>query len=204
MGRQPAGPARRDATLQVYLSNLRKLLATGGATVRRQAPGYRLELGSSILDRHRFDALVHEGRQAVQRGALADALDRFETANGLWRGPLAADLDGERFVQLAAVEADERRRETVALTYETLFALGRHAEAVASLEGLCAEEPGQERMWELLMLALYRSGRPADALSAFHRARRALAELGLDPSPALGALQGRILGHDPGAHGPGP
>jgi DNA-binding SARP family transcriptional activator/predicted ATPase len=195
-------PARPEATLQVYLSNLRRLFtdpagSAGGARVLRQAPGYRLELGSSVLDRHRFDALVLEGRQALQRGDHADALDRFETANGLWRGPLAADLADERFVQAAALEADERRRETLALTYETLFALSRHAEAVASLEGLCAEDPAQERMWELLMLALYRSGRPADALSAFHRAREALANLGLDPSPALGALQARILGHDP-------
>src|SRR5262249_6899811 len=159
----------------VYLSNLRRLFATS-ATVLRQAPGYRLKLGSSVLDRQRFDALVLEGRQALQRGDPADALDRFETANGLWGGPPAADPAGEPFGQAAGVEADERRRETLALTYETLFALGRHAEAVASLEGLCAEDPGQERMWELLMLALYRSGRPADALAAFHRAREALAD----------------------------
>ncbi|TMM43868.1 MAG: hypothetical protein E6F99_00420 [Actinobacteria bacterium] len=190
-------PTQPEATLQVYLSNLRKLFSNGAARVVRRAPGYRLELGPWVLDRDRFGALVDEGREAQRRGDLVDALDRFETANGLWRGTLAADLSDEPFVRAAAVEADERRREVLGLTYGTLLALGRHGEAVAALEGLCAEDPGQERMWELLMLALYRSGRAAEALRTFHRAREALAEFGLDPTPALVSMQSRILAHDP-------
>ena len=110
-------PAHPEATLQVYLSNLRKLFADGAARVVRRAPGYRLEPGPWGLDRDRFAALVEEGREARQRGDLVNALDRLETANALWRGALAADLADEPFVRSAAVEADERRREVLGLTY---------------------------------------------------------------------------------------
>lgn len=190
--------ARPDATLQVYLSNLRKLLHSSGAhgpAIVRRPPGYRLTLPDDDVDLRRYTGLV---RAARDEAAAAVVLDRLETANSLWRGPLLADLADEEFVLVAAASTAQERTATLLRTVEAMMALGRNDDAVALLERVLDGAPGEEHAWELLMTALYRSGKVADAGAAFGRARRALADhAGLDPSTDLRRLQHRILNRDP-------
>lgn len=193
-------PARPEATLHVYISTLRKVLGLGSsdaarATIVRQPPGYRLVLPPGALDLARFTDLVREGRQAK---SPAEALDRWDAAAALWRGALLADLADEPFVQVAAVRLAEQRREAILASFQAMLDLGRCAEVVTALEELAVDEPSDERVWALLMTALYRSGRQVGAASTFSRAREALLDAaGVDPSPALRDLQERILRHDP-------
>ena len=190
--------ARPEATLQVYLSNLRKLLNAAGAqrsAIVRRPPGYRLTLPSEAVDLRRYLGLVHAAREDSNPAVV---LDRLETANSLWRGPLLADLADEEFVTVATASTAQERSATLLRTVEAMMGLGRNDDAVALLESLLADEPGEEHAWELLMTALFRTGRVADAGAAFGRARRALAEhAGLDPSRDLRELQRRILNRDP-------
>ena len=185
-------PKAAVGSLQNLVSALRKQL--GAETVETQAPGYRLAADSERVDLHRFERLV------VTAGETEDArrrADLLREALALWRGPALADLAFEQFAQVPIARLEEQRtaarEELVAAELE----LGRHAQLVGELEALVAQHPLRERLRGQLMLALYRSGRQAEALEAYRQARETLVdELGIDPSEELQQLEQAILRHD--------
>lgn len=192
-------PAKPLATLQVFIHNLRKACASVGApdAIQRRAPGYRLGLDPSAIDVARFEAHVAVARRAATAQPetayreLTDALD-------LWRGPALADLRELPFVDAECVRLDESHLTAVEDRIDLALRLGRHTELVGRLEELVRQHPTRERMWAMLMTALYRADRQSEALAAFGRARDRLAEeLGIDPGEALQQLELAILRHDP-------
>ena len=193
-GEQVPGSAK--PVLQGYVSNLRKAI---GAVLVTRAPGYALELEPEQLDLHRFERLLGEGQADRAGGRAEAAAAKLREALALWRGPALADFAYEQFAQAAIVRLEELRLTALEERIEADLALGRHAQLVGELEGLVAEHPLRERLRGQLMLALYRSGRQAEALEAYQQARRTLVEeLGIDPTPALQALERAILQQDPG------
>jgi predicted ATPase len=185
-------PRQAREALQVYVSQLRKAVPDGAERIRWEQGGYRIALEEDELDALRFERLVAQGRSLLASGETAAAAAALEEALGLWRGPVevVADPEVARLGELRLTAVEER--------IDAELALGRHRELVAELEALVAEEPLRERLRRQLMLALYRSGRQADALSAYHAARRALVdELGLEPSAELRELEAAILRQDP-------
>ncbi len=187
---QPPPSARK--TLQTYVSKLRQVL--GGAALVTRPAGYELRVEPGRLDLHRFERLVAESREAAPREAAAKLRD----ALALWRGPALADIAYEPFAQAEIARLEELRLSALEERIEADLALGRHRELAGELEALITEEPLRERLRGQLMLALYRSGRQAEALDAYRRARQTLVEeLGIEPSPALQQLERRILAQDP-------
>jgi DNA-binding SARP family transcriptional activator len=175
-------PETAAKALQVYVSQLRKAL--GADRVVTRPPGYALRLEDGELDVDRFEQLVGEER-------YADAL-------ALWRGPALAEFAAEPFARDAAARLENERLGALEERIDADLALGRHDRLVPELEQLVAEHPARERLAGQLMLALYRSGRQAEALDVYRRTRRALSEdLGLEPGPELRDLERRILQQDP-------
>jgi predicted ATPase/DNA-binding SARP family transcriptional activator len=192
-------------TLQGYIYRLRRALGPEAWRLRTRPPGYQLKVSADELDAQRFQDLAGQGRRALVRGEAQAAAELLAAALGLWRSPLLADL-----AEVTALEPERARLEALRLTaledrLEAELALGGHGALVAELEGLVAEHPYRERLWGQLMLALYRSDRQADALAAFHRARRVLdEELGIQPSRWLHRRQEQILLQDAGLDTPEP
>jgi len=197
-------PGKAANTLQVHVSRLRRLLEPGRtaraptSVLATRGPGYALAVERDELDLERFERLLAEGRDELAAGDAAAAAAALRSALALWRGSPLADLALEPFAQAEIRRLEELRLEALEQRVEADLALGRHAELVAELEGLVAEHPLRERLRGQLMLALYRTGRQADALAAYREARAALdEELGLEPGPALRRLEQAILRHDP-------
>jgi DNA-binding SARP family transcriptional activator len=200
-GEEP--PERARSVLQVYVANLRKVLEPGrpkrtaSSLLRTQPPGYLLDLGGHALDLDRFERLVDEGRAALAAGQAPEASTLLREALGLWRGPALGDVALLGRGQGALAELEERRLAALEERIQADLALGRHRGLVGELEGLVAEHPLRERLWAQLMLALYRSGRQADALAAFQRARDKLVEeLGIEPGAELRELEAQVLAQD--------
>jgi DNA-binding SARP family transcriptional activator len=194
-----AAPATVESALHVYLSRLRRLLNSAGASgaLVRQAHGYTLRVEPEQLDANRFGRLVGEGSEALATGKAELAAERLREALALWRGPPFADLQAERFAATAGARLEEERVSALEQRLEADLALGRHREVIGELETLVAEHPYRERLRAQLMLALYRSGRQADALRAYQVGRRTLAdELGLEPGQELKELEQAILRQD--------
>jgi DNA-binding SARP family transcriptional activator/tetratricopeptide (TPR) repeat protein len=191
----PGDPPETAAhAVQVYVSQLRKAL---GPVIATRAPGYVLELGPEHVDVHRFSRLAQEGRAALEAGEAAAAEVALREALALWRGPALADFVYEPFAQTQIARLEELRTVVVEERVDADLALGRHAELVSELEALVQAEPLRERPRAQLMLALYRSGRQADALAAYRAARETLVEeLGIDPGPELRELEAAILRQD--------
>jgi DNA-binding SARP family transcriptional activator len=202
-GEEP--PPQAAASLQTYVSNLRRALEPGrparapSRVLVSQPPGYRLVVGAGELDAARFAALAEEGHRLLEAGRPAAAAGVLREGLGLWRGPALAEVADEAFAKAERNRLEELR---VAALEDRLAAdldLGWHATTVAELEELAGRYRFRERLAGLLMLALYRSGRQAEALQAFQAARRALAdELGIDPGRWLRQLETGILRQDPG------
>jgi predicted ATPase/DNA-binding SARP family transcriptional activator len=189
-------PATANKVLQTYISQLRRLL--GADTIATRAPGYLLRIDEQALDATRFRRLVGEGRSLVGGGDHQAASERYREALALWRGPPLADVGFESFAR-SEVERleDERLAAAVDLT-DSELALGHHEEIIPDLETHVRQHPLHERLRAQLMLALYRSGRQADALNAYQDTRRTLVqELGLEPGRELQELEKAILTHDP-------
>jgi len=193
-GRPPATAAK---VVQVQVWRLRKTLGNDALVTR--PPGYVLRVGSDELDLTRFERHVAEARSAEP----ATAAQKLREALALWRGSPLADLAYESFVSAEAARLEELRLVVFEERIEADLALGRHAELVPELERLGVQHPLRERLRGQLMLALYRSGRQAEALEAYRRARELLVEeLGLDPSPPLQNLERAILAQDPSLEAP--
>ncbi len=196
-------PATAAKTVQVYVSNLRKALGDGVLVTRGH--GYMLQTEPGQVDLDRFETLVAEGRRALQAGDPRGASDRLREALGLWRGPPLADFAYAPFAQGETVRLEEARLAALEDRIDADLALGEHAALVGELESLVREHPLRERLQAQLMLALYRSGRQADALERYRQARCELVdELGIEPGPALQQLERAILAHDPALQPPPP
>jgi serine/threonine protein kinase/ABC-type glycerol-3-phosphate transport system substrate-binding protein len=187
-------PEAARGTIHSYISHLRKAL--GGDRIEGRPPGYVLHVGADELDADRFERLLREARFA--NGSPGRAGNLLREALGLWTGPAFADLSFEPSLAGEIARLDELRLQALEERIAADLAEGRHGEVIGELESLTRELPLRERLLELLMLALYRARRPADALGAFERAREELArELGVDPSADLRRLHERILREDP-------
>ena len=189
------GPPKAAANaLQYHVSRLRKLLAPSNPIATKE-PGYLIRVRPDQLDLLRFERLVEEG----QRSSPEAAAELFREALALWRGPALADVAHESFAQSEILRLEELRLGALEHRIDADLALGRDVELVAELEALVREHPLRERFRAQLMLALYRSGRQAEALDVYRQTRRLLVEeLGIEPSPALHGLEQAILNQDPG------
>lgn len=196
-GEEP--PETASHLLHVYVSRLRKTLEDEGQSLLvTRAPGYLLRLEPpNELDAARFEVEARRGVELLD-GRPAEALETLDGALAMWSGLALEEFAEEPFARPSVARIEELRQSTLERRIEALVALGRHDEALVELGALIARFPLRERLRELQMLALYRSGRQADALQAFRSARRTLAdELGVDPSSALVALEQSILRQDP-------
>jgi DNA-binding SARP family transcriptional activator len=184
-------PATVAKSIQVYVSRMRKELGDGRLVTR--APGYALRVEPSELDLARFEALVAQAADADPATAAA----RLREALALWRGPALADLAYEPFARAHAARLEELRFSALEQRIDADLAAGEHAQLVGELEALAAQHPLRERLHGQLMLALYRSGRQADALAAYQAARATLVEeLGIEPGRTLRDLHQAILDQD--------
>jgi DNA-binding SARP family transcriptional activator len=185
-------PKAAVGSLQNLVSDLRKAL--GREAVRTSQPGYLLDVHPDQVDLHRFERLV---AQAAQGGDAERRATLLHEALDLWRGTPLADLAFEPFAQVEIARLEELRTAAREELIEAGLELGRQAQLIGELESLVAEHPLRERLRGQLMLALYRSGRQAEALEAYRRARETLVEeLGIEPSPDLQQLEQSILRHD--------
>ena len=194
---QPAD--RAAASLHVRVSQLRKALRAAGEPDRlvTRPPGYLIRVTPGELDAPRFEHLARDGETALAAGDGALAARRLDEALGLWRGAALADVDDAPFAQAEARRLEERRLAALESRAEARLACGGHRELIGELETLTAAHPLRERLWAHRMLALYRAGRQAEALRAYRDLRAILTgELGIEPSPALRELEGRILRQD--------
>ena len=190
-------PENPQNAVQVLASRLRK--AVGADVVLSEAGGYRLLLEPGERDSERFEELAARGRDELAGGDAAAAAETLRNALALWRGPALADVRYERFAQSEVARLEELRLACSEARIDADLMLGRHAEVVPELEALVGEHPLSERLRGQLMLALYRSGRQAEALVAYREARRTLVdELGIEPSPELRELEQSILRQEEG------
>jgi DNA-binding SARP family transcriptional activator len=192
----PAVPRSAVKMLQVRVCLLRKTLPAGMLVTR--APGYSVQIHSETLDLNRFDRLRHQGRVALASGFAAQAADSLRDALRLWRGPALAEFD-EPFAVVERRRLEELHMTCTEDLIDAELGLGAHAALVAELDALVVAHPLRERLRGQLMLALYRSGRQAQALATYREYRHLLAsELGLQASRALRELELRILEQDAG------
>jgi len=198
-GDSPPEGARH--AVHVYVSQLRKALAGGGAgsnPIATQPGGYALRIEPDDLDLNRFERAVEAGRSALSAGDAQRAVDLLRDALRLFRGPPLADLALGGLAAPAIARIEELRLAAIEDRIRAELRLGRHAELVPELQELVSTHPLREPLRASLMLALYRSGRQADALAAYQEGRSVLAEeLGIDPMPDLQALYESILHQDP-------
>ena len=200
-GRPP--PTAKNA-LWVYVANLRGTLEPGRARGARGEllvtgpSSYALYIDGEAIDSTRFERLSSAGQQAL-RSDPAAALGVLRDALQLWRGPALAELGMFEFAQSEQMRLDELKAAAIEARLEAELMLGRHAEVVGELKALAGRHPLRERLHGLLMTALYRSDRQAEALAAYESARTILvAELGVDPGVPLQRLHQAILRHEPG------
>ncbi|MEV4508483.1 BTAD domain-containing putative transcriptional regulator [Dactylosporangium sp. NPDC049525] len=197
-------PSSATSTLQVYVSQLRRILEpdrpprTPATVLVTRDPGYLLAVGAGQVDALRLTHGAEAARARLAAGDFDEAEVLLTAALREWRGAPLADFADEEFAAATAAQLGEVRDSAVEDLVEVHLATGRHAAAAAAAQGMLDRHPFRERSWGQLMLALYRDGRQADALAAFRRARTVLdEELGLPPGPQLRALEAAILRHDP-------
>ena len=194
-----APPTTARAQVQICVSSLRKIFldAKVAMRIRTRSPGYQLDVSPEELDTEQFAALVQTARAHAGAGRNSEAVATLRTALGLWRGQALADLHSD-LVRRGADQLEHARLTAVMERVQLDLTLGRHEEVVGELTTLVEEHPLRERLYEFLMLALYRSGRQAEALEVCRRARRVLVdELGIEPGKALQDLETSILNRQP-------
>ncbi len=182
--------------LQAQIGQLRRSL--GSAAIVTSEAGYALGINPDDVDVVRFEQLVATGRRLVEEGEAALASAALAEALALRRGEPLAEFAYAGFADVERAHLDELTLVATEARAGADLALGLHGELVGELEALCREHPLRERLWELLILALYGAGRQAEALRAYTEARdRLVDELGIEPGPALRELQGRVLPRTP-------
>ena len=190
---EAANPAN---ALQAQIGQLRRTL--GATAIVTSEAGYALGIAPDDLDAARFEQLVAEGRRLLAEGETVLASSALGEALRLRRGEPLAEFAYADFANGERAHLEELTLVAIEARAETDLALGRHGELVDELETLCRQHPLREHLWELLILALYRAGRQAEALRAYSDARAHLIdELGLEPGPALRELEARVLAQDP-------
>ncbi len=194
-----AGRAPVTAATQVHrqISELRKALGDE-ARLETRSPGYVIHVASEQLDLKRFERLTEEAARALEQGEAEAAFELQRDALGLWRGPVLAGLDHEPFARAAIRRLEEILLGALEQRVDAELALGRHKELVGELDELAAQHPLHEPFAIRLMLALYRSGRQADALNVYRRTREALVGgFGIEPGRELRELERAILNQAP-------
>src|SRR5581483_8254066 len=187
-------PSAPRNALHHHVARLRAAL--GDDAIAGSTDGYALR--GARVDAERFEELLDETRRAVRDGDAPSGADLVAAALELWRGPALQGLTGTAWFGAEARRLETLHVDALEEQFEVALALGEHRELAPALRSALADNPFRERLWGQLMLALYRSGRQADALETFQEARRVLAdELGLEPGPDLRRLQEAILAHDP-------
>jgi len=198
-GEEP--PARATKALQVYVSQLRKAL--GPERLVTRPPGYELRVYEGELDVARFESLVAAAREQLSAGNAKAAVKGLREALELWRGPALREFRSEPFAELAAARLEDQRLAAVEDRLQAELDTGEAARVVPELEELVTAEPLRERPRELLMLALYRAGRQADALDLYRRTRDLFVnELGIEPGPGLRELEQAVLRQDTALRAP--
>jgi DNA-binding SARP family transcriptional activator len=188
-----APPANARNALQIAASRLRA--AIGAETITARGGGYGIRIEPGTLDADRFETLTGRGHRELAEGSPGEAAATLAAALALWRGPVLADVRGDRFAEPEIARIDALRLLCTTDRIAAVLAAGADA-PLAELEALVLEHPLDERVRQLHMLALYRSGRQADALAAYRAARRALLDgLGLEPGQGLRTLEAEILSH---------
>jgi predicted ATPase/DNA-binding SARP family transcriptional activator/class 3 adenylate cyclase len=194
-------PRTATKTFRSYVSRLRRAVAEAGADkaeIETVPGGYRLLLEPDELDVARVEQLLDEARAAVAQGDPTWAAVVLAEAARTWRGQPLGDLADEHWAIADANRLAELRLVILEERVDAELACGRHSSLVAELESLCTTYPLRERFWAQHIVALYRSGRQAEALRVYQRLRGTLAdELGLEPSPELQALERAVLAQDP-------
>jgi DNA-binding SARP family transcriptional activator/tetratricopeptide (TPR) repeat protein len=201
-GERPPPTVRQS--LQNHVAALRRVVEDAGTpagqprTLLTRDPGYLLQVDPDQIDLHRFRHMVQQGRAALEGGQPWTAAELLHGAMALWRGPVLADVVGARVSWPELAGIDELEIGAVETRIEADLVVGRHTELVGELETLIRLHPLREHLHGQMMLALYRSGRQADALGAYRYARRTLVEeLGIEPSVRLQRLEQAILAQDP-------
>ena len=203
----PVPPRAATATLQMYVSGLRRTLDPAHGAARRdarnhpllstEAAGYRLRVGPGELDLHRFRALAAAGRTQVAEGRCRQARETLGRALALWRGRPFTDLEGSGLLGARTLRLEEERLAVLGDRLDVVLCRGRSHEivdAVGELEELCALHPLRESFHEQLIRALCQVGRRAEALVAYARVRRTMVDdVGIEPGPGLRAAQRAAL-----------
>lgn len=191
-------PPSVRVTLRSLVSRVRRALGPAGDCIVARGGGYALRVDPAAVDAVRFERALARGRDQLAAGHATDAVDTLRGALALWRGPAHAELDGHDLARPSAHRLEQARLAAVEDLVDAELRAGLTADALDRVEGHVAAAPLRERAWGQLMLALYRSGRQADALAAYRTVHAVLRdELGVEPTPALVALQARILRQDP-------
>jgi predicted ATPase len=187
-------PASPRNAVQHHVARLRRAL--GEDSIRLAADGYALD--GAAIDAVQFEELLAAARGELRAGDARGAASTIAGALSLWRGPALMGLPQTSWATAEAGRLDSLRLDALEERFEAALALGEHDDVAAAIRAALEESPFRERLWGQLMLALYRSGRQADALEVFQEARRVLLEqLALEPGPELRRLQEAILAHDP-------
>jgi predicted ATPase/DNA-binding SARP family transcriptional activator len=192
-----APPAGAPAALQKHISRLRQRLGDESA-VQHRAPGYALDIDPLAIDARRFEALLERARVSLAANDHGRAVADLGAALSLWRGDALAEHRFDDFAQQEIARLHELRLEAVEERVAAELAGGRAADLVGELGALVAAHPLRERLRAHLMIALYRTGRQADALETMRRGRDLMVDqLGIEPGPELRKLEHMILAHDP-------
>jgi DNA-binding SARP family transcriptional activator len=192
-------PPTARGQIQVCISGLRKLFVEAGhpGAISTRGPGYVLELGANDLDSLRFVSQVAVARNQADSGRDVEAVRTLRAALSLWRGAALAGVQSE-LVRRGATALEEKRLAAIEDRLRLELKLGWHEELIPELQALVAEQPLRERLHGFLMLALYRSGRQAEALGVYRQARTTLIdEVGIEPGQELQELERAILNQDP-------
>jgi DNA-binding SARP family transcriptional activator len=198
----PEAPLSASANLRTYAYALRMQLdraipGLGGAleTVRG---GYRLSIAGGRLDLHEFESVTREAEGLAERGRLPQAATLYEQALRLWRGKPLDDVSGGPLLMTETAWLEERFGGTIERVLDLWLAIGQNGKVVEMASRVVHDYPFNERLWEQLMLGLFRSGRQVEALDAYARARTWLIEAaGVEPGPPMRRLQRAILANDP-------
>ncbi|MET9946106.1 BTAD domain-containing putative transcriptional regulator [Streptomyces sp. NPDC006341] len=195
-------PVTASHQIRKAVADLRRRIPEGGKVIVTDGPGYRAEVSGDRLDLKEFSGHVQEARHAAAAGRTQDAADELRAALALWRGPVMSGAGGS-VVEAAAAVLEERRLGAAEQLFELRLALGESGELISDLRTLIAQHPLRETLRGHLMLALYRSGRQAEALTEYAKVRELLVEeLGIDPSGQLTTMYEDILRASPGLTGP--